>query len=216
MGIVFENTSGELIAFALIFFALGYYYVNWKFNYWQRRGVQFLKPSFPFGNFQVAFLQRRSIGDHIRDMYNASTDPFNGTYNALMPSLFIRDPELIRSVLIKDFTSFQDRGFHCEPTYDPLSGHLFALSGEQWKTLRGKLTPSFTSGKLKAMFSTIVDCGGPLTEYIEKRAVKGDPVEFREILAQYMTNIIASVAFGIDIDCIKDPDTPFRKYGRKV
>lgn len=56
--------------------------------------------SFPFGKFQIAFWQKRSIGE-----------PFTGTFKALKPSLFISNPELIRSVLIKDSTRLQDRGF---------------------------------------------------------------------------------------------------------
>lgn len=41
-------------------------------------------------------------------------------------------------------------------------------------------------------------------------------LDVRDISARYSTNVIASVAFGIDIDCIQDPNCEFRRYGKKI
>lgn len=84
--------------------------------------------------------------------------------------------------------------------------HVSELSLEQ-------KTPTYTSGKLKGMFSTLNDCGAQ--KYLAKAAAKRETVKFRENVARYTTTVIASVAFGIDINCIDNPDTSFRKYGRK-
>lgn len=65
------------------------------------------------------------------------------------------------------------------------------------------------------MFSSIVECGDPLEAHIVKLAEKQSSVEIRELLAGFTTNNIASTAFGLKIDCIADPNTPFRKYGKK-
>lgn len=91
-----------------------------------------------------------------------------------------------------------------------------ALPGQKWKSLRGKLTPTFTSGKLKAMFSTLVDCGSNLQNYLDKMAKNDELLDVREISASHATNIIASVAFGINVDTITNPENDFRKYGRKI
>lgn len=74
---------------------------------------------------------------------------------------------------------------------DPLSGNLFSLGGEKWKQWRVKLTPAFTSGKVKAMFSSIVECGDPLAAHMVKLAEKQSTVEVRELLAGFTTNSIA-------------------------
>jgi len=105
---------------------------------------------------------------------------------------------------------------YIDEVHDPLSGNLFALQGEKWKNLRAKLTPVFTSGKLKAMFSTLLDCGVPLKRYLNREAEKGNVVEMREIAARYTTDIIGSTAFGIDVNTIDNPDLPFRNLGRKA
>lgn len=128
----------------------------------------------------------------------------------------VRDPELIRSILVKDFAHFTDRIQYCNKEKDPLSGHLAFLPGPEWKDIRGKLTPAFTSGKLKAMFSTLLDCGLKLQNHLEKVADHGELLDMSEISASHATNVTASIGFGIEIDAIKDPNNDFRVYGRKI
>ncbi|MGL5405352.1 MAG: cytochrome P450 [Propionibacteriaceae bacterium] len=80
-----------------------------------------------------------------------------------------------------------------------------------------KLSPTFTSGKLKGMLPIIKNCGQTLEDYLVKNVKKGvDVFEFRDLMARFNTNIISSVAFGIDNDCINEPDHIFRKMGAKI
>lgn len=57
------------------------------------------------------------------------------------------DQEMIKNVLLKDFQHFVDHGLYSNPKVDPLTGGLFLLEGDTWRTHRAKLTPTFTSGK---------------------------------------------------------------------
>lgn len=216
MGILFEKLSFDLAALLTIAFIVGYFYVQNAFDYWKRRGFKSFSASFPFGNFGAAFRQKLSFSDVVERLYRRTSEPFFGTYAMLRPMLVLRDPEIIRSVLIKDFQYFTDRGVYIDEKKDPLSGHLFSMTGEKWRNMRTKLTPVFTSGKLKAMFSTMVDCGMPLVNYMDRAASKRETIEVREISARFATDIIASVAFGVDINTIDNPDDPFRAAGRKV
>lgn len=206
-----------IAATVVILSATIYLYVQYVFGYWKRRGIKFLKPSLPFGNYGETITQKLSFSILMKKIYDAMPDePIIGTFATIRPVLLVCDPEIIRNILIKDFNHFVDRGNYIDEHKDPLSGHLLALEGEKWKNLRVKLTPVFTTGKLKAMFSTLLDCGVPLTKYMDNVADTVGVVEIREIFARYTTNIIASVAFGIDINTIDNPELPFRYYGRKV
>lgn len=190
MGFASGSLTVDLLVLFVIFATSVYFYVTlYTYNYWKRRGVKFIEPTFLFGNFGPTFRQKLSIGELLRTFYNTTSDAFIGIFVAFQPSLVIRDPELIRAILIKDFQHFQDRGITIDEKNDPLSGHLFSLGGDKWKNLRAKLSPTFTSGKLKAMFPTLVACGNPLKRFMDEASAKGETVEVREILAQYTTNV---------------------------
>lgn len=204
------------VTIALVTLTCIYLYFEYTFSYWKRRGVKYVPAASLFGNFGPTFLQQKHMGEVANDHYRNTTEPFIGLFACIRPVLLVCDRDLLRQIMIKDFNHFIDRGVHFDEKNDPVSAHLFSLTGEKWKNLRVKLTPTFTSGKLKGMFSTLVDCGVPLQRYLKDVSTKDDQIEFREISARYATNVIASVGFGIDINCIDNPDTSFRKYGRQL
>lgn len=208
----------SLILFVIIatLAATIYAYVANACSYWKRKGIPFIKPKFPFGTFTNTFLQKTSFSDAIRELYNTLDEPIVGIYFAVNPGLLIRDPKTIQDILVTDFSSFRDRTRYVDEKIDPMADNLLLQRGDKWKYTRTKLSPTFTSGKLKGMFDTIVDCVKSLQIHLDGIAKSGDSVNTRELFAQFATNVLASVAFGIDVDCIENPDAEFRKYGRKI
>lgn len=97
-----------------------------------------------------------------------------------------------------------------------LAGHLFLIGGVKWRNLRAKLTPTFTSGKMKMMYPILMECSRELVSLLSEPAKKGDVLEMKEIAARFSTDIISSCAFGIKTNSLKDPDAIFRRMGRKI
>lgn len=81
--------------------------------------------------------------------------------------------------------------------------------------MRAKLTPTFTSGKMKMMFETVCSICDEMIAYVHENA-KSDQTEMKDILARFTTDVIGNVAFGLDMNSMKNPDSMFRKMGRKV
>lgn len=217
MAVFIESWKLNALALLIGILTLLYLYLKRTYSYWDRKGFKSLPDvNLLFGNFKATFMQKESVGLFFRRVYQSTNEPFLGVYGVLRPILFVRDPELIRTILIKDFAHFSDRGVHSNNNYDPLTEHLFTMTGQKWRNLRGKLSPTFTSGKLKAMFSTFVNCGSTLQNYLENLIENDELLDVREIAARHSTNVIASVAFGIDVDTISNPNHEFRENGRKI
>ncbi|XP_031617239.1 probable cytochrome P450 6d5 [Contarinia nasturtii] len=217
MALLTRNWTIDVLTVLIVAFALVYFLVKRTYSYWERNGFKTLAGSnLIFGHFQGIIFRKEFVGSLVKRLYDSTSEPFIGIYSILRPILLIRDPELIRMILIKDFEHFTDRGVYCNEEKDPLSGHLFALPGKKWKNLRTKLTPAFTSGKMKAMFSTLLNCGSELENHLNNLVDNGKVLNAREISSCFTTNVTASVGFGLEIDAIKNPDNEFRVCGREI
>lgn len=112
MGLLFSETSSDIIALLLIGCTAAYLYIKHVYSYWKRMGVKYLEPTFPFGNFAPTILQKKTGGELVADIYKENNEPFIGVFGAFRPLLVVRDPKIIRSIFIKDFQHFVDRGVY--------------------------------------------------------------------------------------------------------
>lgn len=196
---------------------LCYYYVRRKFNYWGDRNIPFVKPEFPFGNVRGIGVSVNN-GQMLKKFYQElkHQDVIGGLYYFLKPAVLITNLDLLRNVFIKDFQYFPDRGVFHNGKDDPLSAHLFAIEGKYWKTLRTKLSPTFTSARMKMMHSTMLKVADQLKDYLTPLAETKSEIEVKEVLGQFTTDIIGNAAFGIECNSMSDPNNGFRVNGRKI
>lgn len=64
-----------------------------------------------------------------------------------------------------------------------------------------KLSPVFTSGKIKMMFEAVGAIGEKFITAIDKELKITSCLEMRHLLAKFSTDVISSVAFGLDSNC---------------
>nr|XP_022920448.1 cytochrome P450 6a2-like [Onthophagus taurus] len=189
-----------------------------KFKYWEKKGVPQLENlPLPFGNAPNPFRIREPFYMKVKDYYFSfknKNEKHGGLYMMSRPVYLAVDPEIVKNVMLRDFGHFHDRGTFYNEKVDPLSGHLFNLEGKQWRELRAKLTGTFTSGKMKMMFPTLLKCGYQMIEELEK--MLEHPVDIKEILSCFSTDVIGSVAFGLECNSFKVPEAEFRKNGKKI
>ena len=214
------------ISFALIALStivlLFWIYARWKLNYWKRQGVEQLSTyDLIFGNFKDAVLFRTAPGWHLGVLHKAArTDvPYLGFYIFHKPCFLVRDPEIIKQIMIRDFDNFSDRHFAGSQQKDSIGmKNLFGLKNPAWKYLRTKITPTLTRGKLREMFPLMFETGEPMMEFLknQKEDSKGVKlVDVQEISYTYATDLIASVALGTKMDSFNYPNAEFTKAGNK-
>lgn len=204
------------VLIALIVVIISYF--KWKFTYWKTRGVLTPPPTIPFGN-SFTLKNRLSIGENFAKMYRELKTKnlrYFGMYVFSRPIFMPIDPDLIRSILSKDFDHFVDHGNYINEKSEPLTANLFNLEGLRWKTVRAKLTPTFTSGKMKMMFHTLVQCSSGLVDVVDKLIEDDEPIDIKDVVSRYTTDVIGSCAFGIDCNSLKDPNSDFRVFGKKI
>lgn len=79
---------------------------------------------------------------------------------------------------------------------------MFAIENDRWRFLRNKLSPVFTSGKLKAMYPIVVNKGENLVAAIERESVDGKFIDTKDLTNRFTVDIISSVAFGMEANTL--------------
>ncbi|XP_017884717.1 probable cytochrome P450 6a14 [Ceratina calcarata] len=199
-----------------LFLGLLYCFLTSTFDFWERRGAPFRKPTVLFGNFAPMLLFRKSLPDGIKEMYEwFKEERYFGAFRVRSPVLILRDPDLVKNVCVKNFACFSNRGIPVN-SQDPLAAHLFNLEGNKWKSLRSKLTPAFSSGKLKRMFYLLAECGEVFQRLIDASSETGQPYEIRELAAKFTIDVIGSCAFGIQMNALTDEESEFHRAAKKL
>uniref|UniRef100_A0A182QXH4 Cytochrome P450 n=1 Tax=Anopheles farauti TaxID=69004 RepID=A0A182QXH4_9DIPT len=206
------------------FIALVIVFLGWrKHNYWNRFGVPYI-PEIPvIGNFSTIFLQLHSNFEYIEHIYNhkrTRLSDFFGVNIFTRPALVIRNPELIKKLTCTDAIRFINRQMCADPFHDPIGYYnLIMIKEPLWKQLRGFLSPSVTSAKLKRMQPLIEQVGADMVASLDALPEVRPNVretEYKELSARFTTDVIASTFFGIQANCLKDEHSEFRYYGRKI
>lgn len=132
------------------------------------------------------------------DLYKKlkSKGDYVGLYFLNKPVLFVLSPEFAKTVLVRDFQYFINRGVYFNKEDDPLSANLFFIESSDWRRLRVKMTPTFTSGKIKNMFFTIYDVADEMVQLLQTKQSNdvghsdGFNIEITDLMARYNTDVI--------------------------
>ncbi|KAL6437874.1 hypothetical protein ACFW04_004300 [Cataglyphis niger] len=206
----------------IIFVSLFYIYAKYKLSYWSRRGVKTPSTHLLFGNFKDCLTLKKSPGEVMREIYN-SADPddlYIGFYIFHKPMLLLRDHNLIKQVMITDFEIFPNRRFGSKNQRDLIGlDSILSIKQPRWKYLRGKVTSSMTGQKLKNMLPLIEECGKPMLKFIENLLadeINQNKFEIKSCCSRYVSNVLASITFGINTNSFDEKEDAFWKNGLKT
>lgn len=136
----------------------------------------------------------------------------------------IRDPELVKRITIKDFDHFVNH----RPTFADLDGEktffgssLFAMENERWKDMRSTLSPVFTGKKMREMFQLMNRIARGSVAFLgdrikDEKSSQEYEINMKEFVTKYTNDVIASTAFGLEVNSFLDENNEFYVMGNKL
>ncbi|CAH2069113.1 unnamed protein product, partial [Iphiclides podalirius] len=172
-------------------------------NYWRKRNI----PEVNGTSLKFA-TGKKSLAELYKDIYEAHPNCENvGVHVGNKPGLLLRNLENVQAVLQGDFQSFYSRGLVTNENDLLADNVLFMEDYKRWRIMRHKLSPVFTSKKLKNMFYIMERCARDFVNFVQQnRQAKEKPFT---ALYTYTTASIAASVFGIDTNTKNTMDSPF-------
>ncbi|XP_014255947.1 probable cytochrome P450 6a14 [Cimex lectularius] len=205
----------SLLAVAASLLAYAVYKTKKIYRTWKDRGVKHEEPWLFFGNSLRTILKQTSQGERLKEICDKfPDDKIIGMYDLLQPILLVKDAEVAEAVLVKDFPHFVDHGFEVDENTNPLDISLFSMTGKRWRAYRNRLSPIFTTGKLKTMYGLMTEIGENLVNAIEKEST--DCVDMKDVFGRFSMEVIGNFAFGFNPGTLADPKSEFRTMGKNA
>lgn len=149
-----------LILLLITLVTLGYLFVQWRYTYWKRLKVPHPEPTFLVGNVGQSLTMTSHISLLVEKWYKDFPNaPYVGYYKILNPGIIVRDPDLVKDVLIGNHFSFHVNEQDFSKKFDPLMQHNpFVATNESWRKSRSVLTPLLTLYKVSYLNLFLI-CG---------------------------------------------------------
>nr|KAG5712364.1 hypothetical protein BaRGS_023943 [Batillaria attramentaria] len=195
-----------------------YLYASWPFSIWSSLGVPGPRP-LPFLGNTRELLKKTTYVAYAE--WEKTYGPIFGMYSGRCPILVVNDLDILKEVLVKDFSNFADRHFNVGTMRPPtIDCGLFFANGTAWKRIRTLMTPTFSASKLKNMCRFIDRCSRVLVESLQTKAEKDEAIDVKLVFSSFTMDVIAGTAFGLETNSQTQEDEPFvtncRQLMRKI
>lgn len=183
------------VLFATFLTSSLYLYLKNHFSFWSKKNIPGPKPSLLTGNYDQLRKESHLI---VHKKFIEKYGRVFGMFDLNRPKLIVADPDLIKQMLVKDFTSLTNRrsdGFD-HPIEKKMS---FIQEGEDWKRSRGVMTPAYSSSKFKSIFEQIEICSEKLLEYFNDLVTteKANNADTMELFKNYSGDVISRSTFSL-------------------
>ncbi|KAA0715124.1 Thromboxane-A synthase [Triplophysa tibetana] len=126
------------------------WYSIYPYSVLERCGIKHPKPTPFFGNLML--FRNGFLGPHA-DLIN-KYGRVCGYYLGRRPVVIVADPDMLRQVMVKEFSRFPNR-MTIRGGTKPMSESLIMLKDERWRRVRSILTPSFSAAKMKEKYRDV-------------------------------------------------------------
>lgn len=167
------------------------------------------------------------FGNSIQNQFNPSIVPqcqiswckrygrVFGIYIFRQPFLVVADPDMVKDILVKEFTKFHDRKklVNFRKPYDRM---LQVASGQKWKDIRSTLSPTFSAAKMKQMMPFMNEAVNTFMQKVDRISKTGEIVDFHRWFQSLTMEIIFSTAFGLKVETQTVENDPVTELAKKA
>lgn len=160
--------------------------------------------------------RRENVFDLIHD-YTKRYGRIYGTYQGLKPCLRVTTIDGVRDALVRNFSSIPRRGFDVPTGVSLWDKTLFVLSYKEWKHIRQVTGAAFTTAKLRGVTPRIVRLGNRMAKkFTDAAHSPGHRIDPKCLTQSFAIDVIAAVAYGLDLDATSDPNNPFVTHAMNI
>ncbi|XP_064405389.1 cytochrome P450 3A24-like [Halichondria panicea] len=199
----------------LICFILAYIGYKLFSSLWllQNSGIQCPLPFPIVGNnclrYKMGYMK---FHEHLKKQHG----PMPGFYLGHVPFLAVTDGDMLKQIMVKEFNCFPDRPLLALTKKGSAPRGLLSARGEEWKTARHTLSPSFSAAKMKAMVPQIEKSVETLADIFREQADSAESVNVCRIFGNYTMETILMMAFGQSVDIQRGESDEIVEAARKI
>ncbi|ODM94328.1 Cytochrome P450 9e2 [Orchesella cincta] len=199
-----------------------YYFARSPNKYWKKYGVYQLNSS--LADMFYTIIGKKSMMDTDLVKYKLLEEngqKYGGFVDISGPSIIVRDLDILKKIMIKDFDHFVDRRPFFNSKHEPiLQKTLVSLLGDEWKGVRQSLTQTFTTGKIRRMMTIFNDVANQWVDHFKEEIQKGSKdsieIEAQKETTQLTVENIMSAVFGLNAGVIRDPKSVFARNAHEI
>ncbi|XP_055304941.1 probable cytochrome P450 9f2 [Sitodiplosis mosellana] len=214
------SASNILLVILTLTILLVYNFIFKNWWYFSDRNTKFIRGWPLVGSLHEFFFGKLSFTDTVTSFYRKfPNESFFGIYELTHPIFIVRDPDLIKKITVNDFEHFLNHQGSFDDHLDSLlSRSLFFSRNQKWKDMRSILTASFTANKMRMMFDLVVGSTNKFVATLRNQNNAENDLEFelKDLFTRYTTNVIATTAFGLEVDALTDRENEFYLAGKKI
>lgn len=176
---------------------------NCRLCCWREKNIPCIKPIPFFGNMLTIVLQRHSWTEFMQHCYNKipADVKYFGFYEFNSPMLILKDPLLIRNLMVTNSHHFSEHKDHLDQDREPLLWHSFyRLQGDKWKEMRETTQQVFTPANLRLHFDRVQSSSIAFANYLE--TIDTTDLEITNALSNYTINVITKIVFGCNVETL--------------